>query len=279
MRIFEEHVVIVVSEYDGRLDLVVRHMPERPYISRMWEGCSGPFSKFRLKLHIFTIWTRMLGWMHENLVYTKHETGTIESMLARKSLNLRGRRLRALPPQMCWSLTNLHDLFLSSNYFETLPAAIGNLVELRVLDVAQGIHHSHMLRKVPTEIKSMTKLRCLILDWNKLETVPREIGHLTDLRLLSMKHNKVVNLPEEIESLVFLNELWLDDNKLNSLPPGIKSLTDLTYIGLSQNPLKSMVHVPPELQTGTRFADSRPQCIHDLYRFLDRSDGSLIYLT
>jgi Leucine-rich repeat (LRR) protein len=63
-------------------------------------------------------------------------------------------------------------------------------------------------------LAQLSKLKTLLLQFNKLTAVPDEIGTLTDLIELALYRNELETLPESLGSLVNLEKLWLNDNKV-----------------------------------------------------------------
>ena len=131
------------------------------------------------------------------------------------SLNLRGKKLRALPPE------------------------IGQLRHLRQLNLG-----FNQLRALPPEIGRLRNLTQLYLDSNQLRALPPEIGQLHNLTELNLWGNKLTALPPEIGQLRHLRQLNLGFNQLRALPPEIGQLHNLTKLNLSGNPLTSS---PPEI--------------------------------
>ena len=68
-------------------------------------------------------------------------------------------------------------VFLSEKNLTSLPKEIGNLVNLRELDL-----NYNQLTSLPKEIGSLVNLEELYLDFNQLTSLPKEIGNLINLR-------------------------------------------------------------------------------------------------
>ena len=96
---------------------------------------------------------------------------------------------------------------------------------------------TNKLNTLPKEIGKLTKLRILYLDNNNLSTLPKEIEKLIELRILSLNDNHFSTLPKEIENLIELIYLHLHNNNFHTLPKLIKKLTNLQNLVLSNNPL------------------------------------------
>ena len=130
-----------------------------------------------------------------------------------EELILASAQLTTLPAEI-GNLINLKDLYLNGNQLITLPAEIGNLTNLRGLYL-----HNNQLTTLPTEIGNLTNLKDLYLDDNQLTTLPAEIGNLNNLHHLSLINNQLTTLPAEIlkiKIILKINETSYDINKMKS---------------------------------------------------------------
>ena len=60
---------------------------------------------------------------------------------------------------------------------------------------------NNQLTRVPAEIGQLTSLRVLDLQHNQLTRVPAEIGQLTSLRMLWLHGNRLTSVPAAIREL------------------------------------------------------------------------------
>lgn len=100
------------------------------------------------------------------------------------------------------------------------------------------------LKELPAEIGRMTTLEILDITSNELTHLPDELGNCTKLTELEAAHNRLVAIPATLGSLVNLVEFDLSANLLADLPPELGRLTTLRHLKLAYNRLQ---RVPREL--------------------------------
>ncbi|GFP94630.1 putative disease resistance rpp13-like protein 1 [Phtheirospermum japonicum] len=146
---------------------------------------------------------------------------------------------------ICSELYNLQTLLLSNCNLQEIPRGIGNLINLRHLDLSEN----ESLKELPREIGNLINLRHLDLNSNEsLEELPREIGNLINLRHLDLNNNESLEeLPREIGNLINLRYLDLSSNgSLKELPREMWSLVNLRHLDLSYN--TSLKELPREME-------------------------------
>ncbi|XP_022700522.1 leucine-rich repeat-containing protein 40-like isoform X2 [Varroa jacobsoni] len=173
--------------------------------------------------------------------------------LARKSgqLNLQGRGLTEISPMICnlnflteqeiraidvslersateawWDQQPLSKLFLASNQLITLPAEIGQLEHLTVLELQDNV-----IMTLPKQMEALSNLVRLNLSRNKMTELPDCICHFKDLKVLQLQHNSIVSVSDNID---------LSNNKIESLPPDMDSLIQLRCLDVSNNMLTEL---------------------------------------
>jgi len=166
------------------------------------------------------IGTALLGLAKSSLLGSKNDGVTVYSI---------EELLRyANDPSLAHLVTKVD---LDGNLLTTLPAEIGNLKNLELLNL-----NDNQLTTLPTEIGNLTKLDGLYLGINQLTTIPPEIGKLVNLKGLFLGINDLTTLPPEIGNLTSLERLRLDNNYLTNLPPEIGNLKNLSHLWLNGNP-------------------------------------------
>ena len=101
-------------------------------------------------------------------------------------------------PTSIQKLNQLDNLYLSGNKLTELPSEIGDLKELRKLDVS-----NNQLVSLPTSIQKLNQLEELYLYDNRLTELPSEIVDLRKLRRLGVRGNPLssdeIHVPEMIK--------------------------------------------------------------------------------
>lgn len=133
-----------------------------------------------------------------------------------KAVLLTDQALKKYPREL-WQFSNLRELWLSDNQFQSIDRASFSL---------------------------MKKLASLNLSYNKLIRVPESIGALKKLELLSFKHNQLTSLPATIGNLKKLKHLYIDNNRLVALPKEIGNLKSLEMLMMDNNP--TLTKLPKE---------------------------------
>jgi Leucine-rich repeat (LRR) protein len=154
----------------------------------------------------------------ESVLDALREGLKLAASLRLETLNLRGMKITALPPEI-GLLTTLKKLYLSNNKLSTgiwehpsIPPEIGKLKELIELDLKKN----KWLNELPPEIGNLTKLKILNLDETHIGRLPSEIGKLTNLESISMFFtNEVLMFPPEIKNLNKLKTLNIGYNKIS----------------------------------------------------------------
>jgi len=100
--------------------------------------------------------------------------------------------------------------------------------------------HNLQLKKLPSNLGDLSKLKKLSINSNQITSIPNSIGKLTNLIELNLHENQLSNLPESIGNLLQLKRLKVDHNNLSSLPKSISNLNKLVELQINRNELKSL---------------------------------------
>ena len=99
------------------------------------------------------------------------------------NIDLSGQGLRVLTAPV-FNYDFLKELYIASNKLTSLPAAIGRLGQLELLDAS-----NNLLTDVPPELSMCVKLKQLLLFDNRIQTLPHELGSLFKLEMLGIEGN------------------------------------------------------------------------------------------
>uniref|UniRef100_A0A8C2U296 Leucine rich repeat and sterile alpha motif containing 1 n=1 Tax=Coturnix japonica TaxID=93934 RepID=A0A8C2U296_COTJA len=78
--------------------------------------------------------------------------------------------------------------------------------------------HDNQLASLPADIGQLTSLQVLNLERNLLKCLPQSIGDLAQLQILNVKGNKLRELPATVSGLRSLRTLNISENLLQELP-------------------------------------------------------------
>jgi Leucine-rich repeat (LRR) protein len=114
---------------------------------------------------------------------------------------------------------------ISGHKFQSLPSEIGQMTNLKLLELDYGI-----LRFLPLEIGLLTKLETLSLMFNNLQELPKEVGKLCNLKRLRLQVNPLLGLPEQIGQLTSLEYLSINFSQRITLPTSMKNLNNIQEV-------------------------------------------------
>lgn len=167
-------------------------------------------------------------WSGRALTSLPRSITTLASSLS--FLNLANNQLETLPSAI-GALVNLVTLNVQSNHLHTLPDSIGSLSKLSILNVS-----GNQLKALPDSLANCSKLSELNANFNQLESWQPIFGwKLKNLRKLELHFNNLVGLAESVGHLTALQHLDLRNNRLCSLPSTIGMLKQLETLDVSRN--------------------------------------------
>lgn len=139
-------------------------------------------------------------------------------------------------PAELGNLGNLEVLDLKNNYYlgGTIPPELGNLVNLQELN----FYDCQLSGLIPAELGNLTNLERMDLSWNSylVGTIPPELGNLSKLEYLNLEEcNLSGNIPKELGNLSNLETLNLEYNSYISggIPSELGNLGNLKYLDMS----------------------------------------------
>lgn len=149
--------------------------------------------------------------------------------------------------------TGAARLDLSGMNLEELPAGIGELTGLRVLNIG-----FNRLKRIPDEVTRLIYLKELYASNNELSDLPGEINKLVNLEIVDLAGNSFKSFPAGFEAWTALRMLSfgssLDKSKdevtqragnfLSSVPTDIGALINLEHLDLSNSWIERL---PPQI--------------------------------
>ena len=134
--------------------------------------------------------------------------------------------------ELC-QLVGLRELDVSNNMINTIPPEIGNLVELRKLDISCNCDRMHWRDRMG-EYDFYEKMHQLSKNKQlpNIMVIPPEIGKLVKLKTLDIAHNFITTLPHEICYLTNLQTLNATNTLIRYIQPEIfilKITSNLCY--------------------------------------------------
>ncbi|PKA56190.1 LRR repeats and ubiquitin-like domain-containing protein [Apostasia shenzhenica] len=134
-------------------------------------------------------------------------------------------------------LKSLTILSLNLNNLATLPSAVGDLISLRQLHIA-----NNWLTCLPDELGRLNQLQILKAGNNRISLVTAGIGCCSSLIEIDLSSNHLVELPGTLGKLKNLKALYLSNNGLTSLPSTLfKMCKELSILDLRHTQLTNCV--------------------------------------
>ncbi|XP_037359176.1 leucine-rich repeat protein 1 isoform X2 [Talpa occidentalis] len=138
-------------------------------------------------------------------------------------------------------LKNLRKLDLSHNHIKKLPATIGDLIHLQVLNLNDNHLESFSVALCQSTLQK--SLQSLDLSKNKIKALPVQFCQLRELTDLKLDDNELIRFPFKIGQLTNLRLLSAARNKLPFLPSEFKNLS-LEYLDLFGNTFEQPKFLP-----------------------------------
>jgi Leucine-rich repeat (LRR) protein len=173
-------------------------------------------------------------------LYAAKEFKTLEEALKEPNdkvyrLNLTSKDLSAGFPMDVFKLTKLQSLRLNGCKLKSLPAELGTLSNLQILEIGGNPD----IKELPKEISKLTQLHKLGMSGIKA-ALPAEFSALKSMKNLEMVSCEVTEFPKVVLDMPNMEDLNLNSNKMTSVPAEISKLKNLKSLGLMFNALPSI---------------------------------------
>ncbi|CAI5510917.1 unnamed protein product [Closterium sp. Naga37s-1] len=158
------------------------------------------------------------------------------------SLGIVNKQLPGPIPDSISNLDKLESLILSQRGITgSLPATIGGLTSLQILDLGRN---TGMSGSLPTHILNLNSLTYLSMRGCNLQgSLPAGMGAMVSLAYIDVSYNSLTGpIPESLGDLASLTWLTLSSNQLSGdIPAELGSLLSLFYLQLSENELSGSI--------------------------------------
>jgi len=156
-------------------------------------------------------------------------------------LNLSNQTIQI--PDTIWAkFTNLEYLSLKNDHLKQVPAGIGYIKTLKVLDLS-----GNDFKMLPLTFGNLSNLQELFINDDKyfdLEGNIETIDKIATLTSLHIENNGLKSLPKNIFNLHHIESLYLNNNKFKQLPTELNKLDNLKYLDLQDNKLRQSLRDP-----------------------------------
>jgi len=154
----------------------------------------------------------------------------IKNLKKLQDLDLSANELKSIPKELS-ELTQLKFLDISINeYLTSLPKGLEKLINLEYLNLKED-----NIKKSPTFICGMNKLKTLNLSSNSIKEIPSCIGNLSELRDLDISSNDIATFPNGILELKNLETLNMSYNQIEEVTDSFEKLNKLVDLDLRDN--------------------------------------------
>lgn len=147
-------------------------------------------------------------------------------------LNLSNQRIQF--SDTLWAkFTNLKYLSLKNDSLAEIPAGIGNIKTLEVLDLS-----GNDFRILPSTFINLSNLQELYLNDDKNFQLDKSISLLSalpKLKSLHIENDGLTSLPKDIVKLSHLESLYLNNNKFEQIPPELREIKTLRFVDFHDN--------------------------------------------
>lgn len=234
-----QYLTLALNQFSGSIPATLSNASSLQWLDLYNNKFTGPIphSLFRnlLKLSILNLGDNELGFVNEDgFLFINSLTNC--SFL--EVLSVQKNHLNGLLPESISKLsTKLQSLLLGeNNMFGTIPRGIGNLTQLRKLNMEKSL----LMGTLPHGVGNLKNLEGLYLAENYLSGhVPSFLGNLTFLSEIDLSNNRFLGpLPQDLGNRSRLEQLDLSNNDINgSIPKPLMRLGSLFIFILANNSL------------------------------------------
>ncbi|KAM7410659.1 hypothetical protein PAMA_001884 [Pampus argenteus] len=150
------------------------------------------------------------------------------------TVNFSKNQLSSIPSRLMEFQSSLTDINLGFNKLTCCPD-ICKLLQLMHIDL-----RNNQLSDLPCEMRNLTKLRSITLNYNRFKSFPEVLYQVVSLETVLLGNNQVGGLdPSRLMKLVHLSTLDLSNNDLLNIPPELGLCASLRCLSLDGNPFRT----------------------------------------
>eukprot|EP01125_Pyxidicula_operculata_P006166 TRINITY_DN214_c0_g1_i1.p1 TRINITY_DN214_c0_g1~~TRINITY_DN214_c0_g1_i1.p1 ORF type:complete len:1338 (-),score=304.60 TRINITY_DN214_c0_g1_i1:220-4233(-) len=163
-------------------------------------------------------------------------TSTIGTLSQLEVLELHENKLENLPSDSFGSLQKLTKLLLYKNQMTSIPTDIGEMVELKDLDVS-----FNRLKSIPSSLSKCKNLTFLNFSYNNINSIPETLfDGLDNLQEFLINQNDITELPKSILKLKNIKRIECSQNSVQSNLPDIHTISDFNWLELAMNKIREI---------------------------------------
>ncbi|KAM6921192.1 leucine-rich repeat-containing protein 40 [Xenentodon cancila] len=150
------------------------------------------------------------------------------------TVNFSRNQLTSIPTRLLDFHSSLSDINMGFNRLSCCPD-ICRLLQLTHIDL-----RNNQLSDLPAEMKNLSKLSSIILNYNRFKSFPEVLYEIVSLETVLLGNNQVCGLdPSRLMRLVRLSTLDLSNNDVLSVPPELGLCSSLRSLSLEGNPFRT----------------------------------------
>ncbi|TWW57394.1 Leucine-rich repeat-containing protein 40 [Takifugu flavidus] len=170
------------------------------------------------------------------------------------AVNFSKNLLTSIPPRLLEFQSSLSDINLGFNRLAGCDP-ICSLLQLTHIDLSLWFvllpptqpspnvicyYRNNQMAELPAEMKNLTKLRSIILNYNRFKSFPGVLYQIVSLETILLGNNQVDGVdPSHLMKLSHLSTLDLSNNDLLKIPPELGLCTSLRCLSLEGNPFRA----------------------------------------
>ncbi|SNR14349.1 leucine-rich repeat domain-containing protein [Tenacibaculum jejuense] len=169
------------------------------------------------------------------------------SITSQNNVNTGEKTLTTLPDEI-GNISSLKQLYLQDNKLTSLPNTIDGLVVLEQLNLGDSSGRGNELSSLPASIGNLNTLKILNIEYNRLTSLPEEIGNLSNLENFSIANQVtfdggttyyLTSLPLSINNLSSLINFNASGNRIEG-GVDLSNIMTLTSLNLTDNRISDL---------------------------------------